>query len=139
MLLAIMPAMPFWVWIAGGQTILPLVTYELSVFQLLAVCLLYPIVEELAFRGAIQSWLLSFPQGRRSLGPISAANMLTVSLFALAHWFSQSLLWALLVIVPGLILGILRERYNRIAPCIVVHCIYNTGFYLAAFSATKPG
>jgi len=71
--------------------------------------LLYPIVEELAFRGFLQTWLLENPRVQSvSLGPVSLANLCTSVLFASFHMFNRPLLWAVLVFPPSLVFGYLR-------------------------------
>jgi len=91
--------------------------------------LLYPVIEELAFRGFIQSWLLEKPIGKRPvIAKISTANVLTSVTFAAFHLFNQPPLWAALVFFPSLVFGYFRERFDAVTPSILLHCWYNLGF-----------
>ncbi|MDQ6974639.1 MAG: JDVT-CTERM system glutamic-type intramembrane protease [Mariprofundaceae bacterium] len=111
---------------------------SLSMWQtLLVLALLYPILEELLFRGLIQTWLLEKTWGHIACWHVSLANMLTSLLFMTLHFFQHPPLWAMAVFIPSLIFGYLREHYGQTAypllPSISVHCFYNTGwFYLFA-------
>ncbi len=97
--------------------------------------LLYPVIEELAFRGLLQEWLYQKPWGARGIGirricsPISRANWLTTFAFALAHLLYHAPLWAVAVIVPSLVFGYFRDRYQSVAPAIVLHVFYNAGYF----------
>ncbi|OED37717.1 hypothetical protein AB833_22510 [Chromatiales bacterium (ex Bugula neritina AB1)] len=98
---------------------------------LLYACLLYPVLEELAFRGFIQSVLLERQwAARRVVAGVSTANLLTSIAFALAHLLNQPPLWALSVFFPSLVFGYFRDRTGSVLPSVVLHCWYNAGFYL---------
>ena len=98
---------------------------------LLLVCLVYPVLEELAFRGFIQSWLLDFPVFAKTLiAKLTAANIVTSVVFAAAHLFGQPPLWAALVFFPSLVFGYFRDRTQQVLPGILLHCWYNAGFFL---------
>ncbi|QEP42745.1 JDVT-CTERM system CAAX-type protease [Ectothiorhodospiraceae bacterium BW-2] len=92
--------------------------------------LVAPVVEELAFRGAIQGYLLQQRWGGHRCGYLSYANLVTALLFALLHLYAQPSLWALLTFVPGLIFGAVRERYRTVIPAIALHSYYNGGLLL---------
>lgn len=98
---------------------------------MLLVVLVYPILEELAFRGAIQSWLLEKPKLTRFLvWRVSVANVVTSLLFALAHLYNQPPVWAAAVFFPSLVFGYFRERCDGLAVPVVLHIWYNLGFVL---------
>jgi membrane protease YdiL (CAAX protease family) len=83
------------------------------------------VLEEVIFRGGIQSGLLGKEIFRLKLLGLSRANWLTSSLFALAHVWQHP--WAL---VPGyfvvsLVLGYFRERYKGILVPVALHGWYN--------------
>jgi membrane protease YdiL (CAAX protease family) len=84
-----------------------------------------PIVEEFLFRGLLYPLL----RGRMKVVVAVAVSAL---LFALLH-FIPPLIPALLMM--GIVLAILVERYNSIVPAIVVHALNNgaalIGLYLA--------
>lgn len=89
----------------------------------------YPVLEEMAFRGFIQEWLLQRSKKQLILG-VSVANMITTSLFVAAHLVYQPLFWALLVAIPSLVFGWARDRYNSVIPSIILHAFYNVGFFM---------
>jgi membrane protease YdiL (CAAX protease family) len=84
------------------------------------------VMEEVIFRGGIQSWLLRKRVFKidTTLG-LSRANWLTSSLFAAAHIWQHPL-----ALVPGylavsLVLGYFRERYNGIRVPVALHAYFN--------------
>ena len=123
--LAQLAGMVFWAWRWDG-------TLELSITwpRLLWLALLVPLVEELAFRGGVQGLLADrFPRcwwGQR----LSLANLLTSLLFAAAHAGIAAHWNGLLVLAPSLAFGYFRDKYQRVAPAILLHGFYNAGFFL---------
>lgn len=97
---------------------------------LLLLCLVYPVLEELAFRGALQGWLSGFGAGRRTFGGLSGANLLTSLLFVAAHLFYHPPVWAAAVFAPSLVFGWFRDRYQSVVPGILLHILYNSGYFL---------
>ncbi len=98
--------------------------------RLLLLCVVYPVVEELAFRGWLQGWLHRFAAVRRSLGGVSGANLLTSLLFVAAHFLYHPPVWAAAVFLPSLVFGWFRDRYRSVVPGILLHIIYNSGYFL---------
>lgn len=95
------------------------------------VSLLYPVVEELAFRGLVQGELLQrFPPMESSWLGISQANLLTSILFVACHTIYHPPLWSLSIIFPSLIFGYFRDESGHIGISIMLHVLYNAGFYL---------
>ncbi len=90
----------------------------------------YPVLEEIAFRGALQGALWKTRLAAIAWRPISAPNLLTSVAFVAAHFFWQSPYVAVSVIVPSLIFGYFRDRYRSIVPAVILHVFYNTGFVL---------
>lgn len=111
-------------WLVG----IPRAAIHIPVSTLLTVSLIYPVLEEIVFRGGLQSALLARTMFRQHAGPVSLANVLTSIAFAAAHLFRQPPVWAALVLLPSLVFGWSRERYNSIVPSILLHMIYNAGF-----------
>jgi len=105
-----------------------------SLFMLLVAA---PILEELAFRGAVQEWMLR-RLDRRSPGPLITssprwtANAATAVLFSLAHAMHRGAWLGVTVLPAGLLLGLIYERTRRIIPCIVVHAGLNAAWILLA-------
>ena len=90
--------------------------------------LVAPVLEELAFRGALQGALLERPALARRRAGLTGANALASLAFAAAHLWSQSPLQALSVIAPSLAFGACRDRYASVVPGTLLHGFYNAGF-----------
>ena len=102
----------------------------------LSIALWQPLCEELLFRGLIQGHLLeSTPKQNTWLG-LSSSNLLTSCLFSLAHLANQSVSWSLLVFLPSLCFGFVRDRFGSVYPSIILHVFYNGGYFLLIGSAT---
>jgi membrane protease YdiL (CAAX protease family) len=97
--------------------------------------LIYPVLEELGFRGFIQSYLMSKSSfQKKSLG-LSLANWITSLAFTLLHVVVQQTLLALLIYFPSLVFGYFRDRYNSTLPAIFLHVLYNLGWFTALWLA----
>ncbi len=109
-----------------------------NLVALLSLVLLQPLLEELVFRGLLQGLALRWLSlGGRTLrcGPFSVANLLVTAAFVAMHLGVQPLAWALAVAPPSLVLGHLREKYQRLGPVILTHAYYNAGFAVTALLA----
>lgn len=102
----------------------------------LSAALWQPLFEELLFRGIVQGHLLQSRAKHRTWNGLSLANFLTSLLFTLAHLAAHSISWALLVFVPSLCFGFVRDRFESVYPSIALHAFYNTGFFLLTGSTT---
>jgi uncharacterized protein len=102
----------------------------LAITAIVSLCLLQPILEELIFRGVVQSELLHKAWGRMKHLGISSANALTSLVFTALHFVSHPPLWAVSVIVPSLLFGYFRERHSSVYPPLALHIYYNTGYFL---------
>lgn len=89
--------------------------------------LLYPVVEEIIFRGLIQELVGRYVSGGSS-GPFSNANLLTSLLFTGMHFLEHPPVWAALVLFPSLIFGYFKDSTGRLAAPIILHVFYNAGF-----------
>jgi hypothetical protein len=126
------------VWILSGQFLptTPNIGWPLdSPDRFLILVVLYPIFEELAFRGWLQSTLYSHSFGHRQLAGISFANLITSLIFTGLHFLYHSPLWATFVLIPSLLFGYFRDRYKSVKPAIILHIFYNCGNYWV-FGAT---
>jgi len=115
---------PFWLFLyvdRGFQQI-----EDLKLF--LTLILLYPILEEILFRGLIQPTIAK--QFSKSWLIISQANLITSALFVSLHFISHPPLWALAVIIPSITFGYIQERVNHILAPITLHATYNAGYFL---------
>ena len=100
--------------------------------------LVFPVLEELVFRGLVLGALVRYPALARVHGPgISAANIITAAWFAMAHLLRQPWPWALATFVPGLIFGWSRERYRSLLPPILLHVAYNLAVWVGVALGTR--
>lgn len=90
--------------------------------------LVYPVLEEIAFRGLIQELVRDYISGKY-LGPLSIANLLTSVLFTALHFFTHSPLWAALVFFPSLVFGLFKDRTGGLLAPIILHVFYNAGYF----------
>lgn len=90
--------------------------------------LLYPVLEEIVFRGFIQEHLNNLLISKR-LGPITLANLATSLLFTALHFFYHPPLWATAVFIPSLLFGYFKDKYHSLSPPIVLHVYFNCGYY----------
>ncbi len=104
-----------------GSPQLPSVTPLFLVLFLLA----YPVLEESAFRGCLQTGLRRFGPMRRQWLGVSVACLSTAVVFSLAHLPLGGLALAALIVLPGLVLGYFRERHDSLLSPILLHAWYN--------------
>lgn len=90
--------------------------------------LIAPILEELVFRGLIQSELLSLLGNKPFLPTISLANILTSVAFISMHYFTRLEIGVLWLFIPSLLLGVLRERHNSVIIAIFFHAWFNLNY-----------
>ncbi|WP_319381031.1 JDVT-CTERM system glutamic-type intramembrane protease [Thiomicrorhabdus sp.] len=95
---------------------------------LIASILVFPVLEELAFRGWLQTRLKT--RFAQEYYGFSLANLLTSLLFSGMHLGLHSPAWSLAVLVPSLIFGFFRDRFGGVAPAIVLHVFYNGCFFV---------
>ena len=103
---------------------------SLTLLLLINGVLLYPLLEELAFRGFLQGWLQERDWMRRQFVGVTRANVTTSVLFAMAHLINQPPLWAASIFFPSLVFGYFRDRHQSIVPSFLLHAWYNAGFFL---------
>ena len=89
--------------------------------------LLYPIVEELLFRGLLQDLAHRYLKPWR-LGPLSHANILVSLVFTGLHFINHPPAWAVSVFVPSLIFGFFKDRTGGLTAPILLHVFYNSGY-----------
>lgn len=90
--------------------------------------LLYPVLEEVVFRGLLLEGLTRYVRARWH--GLSLANVLTSLLFVVAHFPFHPGYWASAVFVPSLLFGYSKERYRSLWPPMILHSFYNLGFFL---------
>ncbi|WJW74425.1 JDVT-CTERM system glutamic-type intramembrane protease [Thiohalobacter sp. IOR34] len=91
--------------------------------------LVYPLLEELIFRGWLQGELLRRSFGQRPVLGLSVANLLTSLLFSLLHLVNHPPAAAAAVLLPSLVFGHFRERDGRLRIPIALHAYYNLGYF----------
>jgi CAAX protease family protein len=93
----------------------------------LRLVLLYPVIEEIVFRGLLQELVRDYLSSRK-LGPLTIANVMTSVVFAGMHFFYHPPLAAALVFFPSLVFGFFRERTDALVAPILLHAFYNAGY-----------
>ena len=96
----------------------------------LSVMLWQPLFEELLFRGTLQGYALQSMRMQNTWNGFTLANVFTSLLFSLAHLASHSMSWSLLVFIPSLCFGFVRDRFGSVYPAIALHAFYNAGYFL---------
>ncbi len=96
---------------------------------LLLVIVVYPVVEELCFRGFLQEQLLSLAFARRQYLQITIANILCSLAFVALHAIYHVWAFALMVFIPSLVFGFFRDRHHSVIPGMVLHSWYNSGTF----------
>jgi membrane protease YdiL (CAAX protease family) len=94
-----------------------------------------PVLEELAFRGAVQD---ACAIALRRFGSpdgvaVSGANVMTSIAFCACHLPHHSIGLACAILLPSLLLGRIREATGAFRPCILMHAWFNACF-LALFA-----
>jgi len=105
-----------------------------NVMLLINMSLLYPLLEELAFRGFLQGWLLEKVYFARQKFGLTVANVSTSIVFALAHVINQPPLWAASIFFPSLVFGYFRDRHDTVITPFILHAWYNAGFLIVMYS-----
>ena len=127
--LAVLAAFFFWAALWLYTPVRPVSPHQVLSWKYFFLVFLQPILEESAFRGFLQGWFYQFPWGRSGRRGVTSANGLTSILFTLGHFGSHPPLWAVSVLIPSLIFGYFRDRYGSVYPSIVLHLIYNAGYF----------
>ena len=90
--------------------------------------IMFPIIEELTFRGILLEAFNYIFKNKKLFTQISVANIATSILFAVMHTINYPLYWALLTFIPSLIFGYFKERFDSVIPSIFLHSYYNLIF-----------
>jgi len=97
--------------------------------------LVFPVLEELVFRGWIQTSIEQWYTKKKYSGwferlRLSPANIITSMLFASLHFALVPVWTLLLVFIPSLWFGWLKDRYQSLLPSMVFHSYFNALFLL---------
>jgi uncharacterized protein len=129
----------FWLLLGLAFPVSPLSWPEMMSWPFVSLVLVQPAAEELIFRGALQGTVARLAWGQWSWHGYTSANVVVSWLFMLGHWWQHPPFWALFVLLPSLLFGWLRDRYGSVYPAIVLHMVYNTGyFWLTGFPTAMP-
>ncbi|MFV1984039.1 MAG: JDVT-CTERM system glutamic-type intramembrane protease [Thiohalomonadales bacterium] len=90
--------------------------------------IIYPILEEIVFRGAVIEFFQKKSPGILFFH-LTKANIFTSFIFTFFHFFYHPPLWASAVFIPSLVFGLLKERYQSLIPPILMHVFFNAGYY----------
>jgi len=113
----------------GGGGFAPLVWPLQQPGRFVGLVLLWPVMEEVVFRGVLQPFITELRWGGLRLAGVTAGNGVTSLLFAAAHLFSHLPSWAALVFIPSLLFGYFRDRHDSLLSPAVLHVTYNLGYY----------
>ncbi len=97
--------------------------------DLLFLGILYPLLEEVIFRGGVQGYLLRREAGARRYAGITLANLVTSLIFTGLHFIAHPPLAAAAVFLPSLIFGYFRDRHGDLRAPIALHMYYNIGYF----------
>lgn len=109
---------------AAAYAAAPVVVHALSLHavQMAQSLIVAPVIEELFFRGVVQSRLRA---AGGALGRPWIAIGITAVCFGLAHLLAGSVAHAALVIAPAVVIGWAYERTRSIGLCIALHSAAN--------------
>ncbi|AFU99110.1 abortive infection protein [Simiduia agarivorans SA1 = DSM 21679] len=108
---------------------------SLTPFQLVLLVILFPLLEEIVFRGLVQPLIARHWRARWQ--QLSLANMATSALFALAHVASRGPSPLTVgVFIPSLLFGHAAEsNRGKLGAPIAMHMAFNAGFFLPGLIA----
>jgi membrane protease YdiL (CAAX protease family) len=101
--------------------------------QALGWLLLAALLEEIVFRGGLQTWLARRAGWTRRIAGLSLANMATSIAFAAAHLWQHGVLHAAAVLPVSLVLGISLERSGRLWVPVALHAWFNVLLFAASW------
>lgn len=104
-------------------------------FLYVSMILWFPLTEELAFRGLVQGLVCRKAWGRVSWQGVSRANLVATTAFVLWHCVYHVSPFVLVLVIPSLIFGFFRDRYDSLIPALLLHVAYN-GFLVVAVEST---
>jgi len=91
--------------------------------------LIYPVLEEVVFRGGLQTFLLRYAGGSARRGGLTLANVMTSAAFAALHLFSHAPLWGAATFLPSVVFGYFRDRHSSLISPIALHVFYDSGYF----------
>lgn len=103
----------------------------------LLLVLLYPVLEEIVFRGLVQGAGHRYLPPR-SFGPISLSNLVTTLAFVAVHFLYHAPAWAVAVLIPSLVFGYFKDKHGGLTIPIALHVYYNAGYYWIFGAGPQP-
>lgn len=97
--------------------------------DVLYLVLLYPLLEELLFRGVLQGLLLKRTELQAKVAGLTRANLVTSLIFTGLHFLMHPPLAAMAVLLPSLIFGYFRDRHGNLLAPILLHGYFNLGYF----------
>ena len=119
----------FWLILGWLTPVTPLSWQQMASWPFLSLALWQPCGEELVFRGLLQGYVSRQAWGQWSWRELTGANLGVSLLFMLGHLWQHPPLWALAVLPPSLLFGWMRDRYRSVYPAMVLHMLYNAGYF----------
>lgn len=110
-----------------------IVNTKYTIIHILQLILIYPILEELVFRGLVQEILLQVPRLSVQYFGISFANIFTSLVFSLLHLQYKNMIFIPGIFISSLVFGFFFEKYKSVLPAIILHMSYNL-LYVIIFS-----
>ncbi len=104
----------------------------------LSLAVIYPVLEEIVFRGALQGWLRKQEWTLHDWRGFTLANVITSTAFAISHLFRNTVGMSIAVFAPGMVFGFFRDRYNHLHTPIALHIFYNAGFVWLFLKSAPP-
>ncbi len=101
--------------------------------------LVYPVLEEIVFRGGLQPWLRRHPRAAANWHGVSVANIATSVVFAATHLLRHPPGWATAMFLPSLVFGYFRDRHDSLKGPIALHVFYNMGYFWLFGARTGAG
>lgn len=106
------------------------VTLSNHFYPFILLLFIHPLTEELVFRGLLQQQILYDFHKPVMNSAITSANLITSVAFSALHLFTHNFYWSLVILFPSLVFGYFADKYKSTKPSIILHVIYNTGYYL---------
>lgn len=119
-------------WVFGWSGVIAVPSVPASWHAAFLLLVAAPVLEELAFRGALQDICRSTISALRlqDPAPLTRSNLITSIVFAACHLPHQNAMFAACLLLPSLLLGRVREVTGSILPCMLLHAWFNACFMM---------
>lgn len=123
-------AAALWMLGTGGALVVP--PFPVSLYAVFLLLVAAPVLEELAFRSAVQGISKTAIEMVRlpERAPLTYSNLVASLAFAAFHLPHQPAALAALILLPSLLLGRVREVTGSISVCILLHAWFNACFMM---------